>query len=161
MTGTLDGFLVAEQEAERLVEALGQLKAEMESYRTSRTALDSAGAGVARLADELTRIAQRVDGVVEALHKIGTPELLRAQGEARAEVAGLRAELLEARRAMDANVATQGQALEAVMHEVRLDTTSAVSAVAGLRGLVLMIGGILLVGLVAVVALVLLHGARV
>jgi hypothetical protein len=153
--------LAAEQEAARLVEALAQLKAEMESYRTSRTALDAAGVEMARLAGELTAIAQRVDGVVEALRAIGTPELLRAQVEARAEVAALRAELSKAQRAMGANVAARDLALDAVMDQVRSDTASAASALAGLRGLVLMVGGILLVGLVAVAVIVLLHGARV
>jgi hypothetical protein len=158
MTGTVDGFLAVESDAAQLVDALTRLRSEMESYRSSRTSLDAAGAGVTRLADELAEIGQRVGGVVETLRAIGTPELLRAQDDARTELAGLRAELAEAQRATDSNLEAQRRSLETAMSEVRGEANRTASIVSGLRGLVLIVGGTLLIGIVAVAALVLTRG---
>lgn len=150
--GSVETFMEVEEEASRLVEELTRLKAETESYRTARSALDEASTGVARLAGELADAAQRLDGVIQTLRSIGTPELLRAQEAATAEVAALRAELTETRRTVDASVAAQRETLDSTASELRASVDRAARAVSSLRGLVLTV----LVGLVALGVLVLM-----
>lgn len=157
--GSVEAFMEAEEEASRLVEELARLKVETESYRTARGTLEEAGAGVARLAGELADAAQRLDGVIQTLRTIGTPELLRAQQAATAEVAALRAALAEARSAMDASVSAQRETLDTTTAQLRSDMDATGRAVRSLRGLVLTVGGVLLLAVIAVTVLVLL-GAR-
>lgn len=92
-TDGIERFLRAEEEANRLVEELTQLKEETESYQTARKALGEASKGVAGLATRLSDISGRLGGVVETLRSIGTPELLQGQEAVTREVGSLRQDL--------------------------------------------------------------------
>ncbi len=92
-TGGLDSFLRAEEEANRLVEVLRQLKEETESYKTAREALGQAAAGIAELSNRCASIVERLGGLAGTLRSIGTPELLRGLEGVASEVGMLRQDL--------------------------------------------------------------------
>jgi len=99
-TDGTDLFLQAEEEANRLIEVLAQLKKETESYRTSRQAMGEAAEGVGVAATRLADVALQLGSLGETLRSIGTPELLRAQKAVANQVAGLRAAISDTQQSI-------------------------------------------------------------
>jgi len=93
VTDVLESFLKAEEEANRLVEVLSQLKTETQSYKAAYKALDQASAGVGELASRCAQIAERLGGLANTLEAISTSELLRRLDVVAAEVETLRKDL--------------------------------------------------------------------
>lgn len=78
-----DQFLQAEEEANRLIEELGKLRKETESYASASKSLNQASSEVGKTARSLQAVAENSAQVFKTLNAIGTPELLRAQEEAK------------------------------------------------------------------------------
>ncbi len=75
----LDLFLLAEQQANELVDVLTQLKTEIESYSTARIAVDRAAEGVSGLAAESAEAVRELSALAETLRTNGPAEILRQQ----------------------------------------------------------------------------------
>lgn len=71
----VDEFLRVEEEATLLLDELGRLRKETESYASARGSLTDAAEGLKPLAEKLAETAQGVQAVSAVLREIGTPEL--------------------------------------------------------------------------------------
>jgi hypothetical protein len=121
----LESFLHAEEEANRLVDALTQLKQETESYKTARESLGQSAAVVAELSTRCASIVAQLDGLGDTLRAIGTPELLRGLEQVASDVEAVHRELRATQesvvRAHELNIAELRAALEErVAREVAL-----------------------------------------
>lgn len=99
--GRVEDFLRTEKEAQELVNVLGQLRDEVESYASARDALDVIAGNLRDLAARLTEVAEGFLAAVEALRAIGTPELLEGQEALAAHVQALRDSVEGVRRDLD------------------------------------------------------------
>ncbi len=123
-TGRRDSFLEAEEEAHRLVEALKQLKAEAESYKTARKALAEAASGVSELSTRCASIAEQLGGVAETLRSSDMAELLGSVEAVATELRTLRDQLEQQHEADRQQVQSVRESLDAqVRGVVNLVTT--------------------------------------
>lgn len=76
MPAETENLLAAEQAASELLSVLEDLRKETESYTTARHNLDSARTATVACADGLSELVASAKDVIEALSKIGTPEIL-------------------------------------------------------------------------------------
>jgi hypothetical protein len=79
-------FLKAEETANLLTDSLERLKAEMESYRSAASHLETAAAAVTGLAERVTAVAQNVQEGLESIRSAGGPEILNRIDAARKEI---------------------------------------------------------------------------
>ncbi len=130
----VDDFLQAEEQAHLLVDQLHTLAQEMAHYKAAHEALDDASTDLGELTTRLGALTQDVGKVFEALHAIGTPEILAAQREIaqahsqeiqaltsaiekQTEMAQERgAEIQELRATLEAQAAQTSAALRTVRH---------------------------------------------
>jgi hypothetical protein len=72
----VEAFLAAEQQAVALVDELESLKKEIGSYRNARDVLNAAGGHLEDAAGRLADLTSQAGAVLEAIRRIGTPELI-------------------------------------------------------------------------------------
>ena len=76
MTDYREQFLTAEEQANRLVEQLQALKAEVKNYEEARLSLEGIQQLLSGLVPEIAQSAEETRKVITELGNIGTPEIL-------------------------------------------------------------------------------------
>jgi ABC-type transporter Mla subunit MlaD len=71
-----ENFVEVEQTIHELLEGLQQLKQEVEGYDRAKNTLEDVGTRVAELASRLSGLAENTHSIIDAIRRIGTPEIL-------------------------------------------------------------------------------------
>ncbi|PWH18558.1 MAG: hypothetical protein DDG58_06295 [Ardenticatenia bacterium] len=99
-TSEIEQFLRVEEEANRLLDVLEQLRKETVSYRASRELLDAAAKAVDELASNIADTTKQLVNLRETLQSISTSEMLRVQETVIDRLAELRTDLDNVQRSI-------------------------------------------------------------
>lgn len=77
MATEVESFLRAEEAAGSLLRNVEHLKTEIEGYSRAKVSLEEARSQLASLVRSIAPVADQISTVIQALDKVGTPEILR------------------------------------------------------------------------------------
>jgi hypothetical protein len=86
MTEHTERFLQAEEQADRLVAQLQELKVKIEAHGEAATSLGEARDGIQSLVGDLAVSAEGMRDVIEKLSQIGTPAIIEGLATTRTEL---------------------------------------------------------------------------
>lgn len=127
--GRAEDFLQIEENAQRLLDELAELKRETESYRAARTSLDDTVRRVDSLTRRLEDVATGVHDAATSLREIGTPRLLEEQRGLAATVGALLADISTLRGTVETQAERSTHSTTALQNALAQHITSVGGAI--------------------------------